>query len=655
MAFGDRKSGAIMSKSKKRLLVFADNKYHDGHEADFRHALTRALDKISYLVFEEIPKTPEGVFSAMISGILFSDAVLVDGTPYANVISPNSLIQYGICYALDKKCMFVAIKNNSREVLFEIKCKIVDGYVEFDYYLDFLTQFKNNFLEWVDTQKNDSRVKSNTLAVHSFIAFGIERWKTPDLFEIVSNFSLEKGWTPRVVSNIGSLSKLESLAKAVSQRSFCVFCLDKNDSEEIFLGIGLAIGMGRPFLIVKHKSVELPISLRGYRGIIEFDSYFQLKDELSKYEGKFLSDEVFEWEGTTYNDLLSKFEKQIGSIPSNKFNEFESVLLTVNSVLGDTAAKPYALLGELYREKNRKIAPDNVELLIMAKEYYEKALNVQKDYQLYQNAVAAIDKHIQLIELIKEKKYRSIPSLVNLIGGEIKADHYSQVKVYLLDVVSKLVGEKNYAHAISLLAAMQVHDKSEQIQKLIQQILNLAPLEIITALQDSQKLIAELESDKMQMVDRVKEKDLQLDKMTKEINFSSEQLLIEKENLEHVKIERDKLSSELKGISDQLSMFHDVMTNLESEIELAKNMTGRGVIVNFGKGWGIYRAIDGEPYVIRDRDKLLAQKGLELYSGDIVYDGDDVQIVEYLPNGAIVVRPDNDHYADVNTLLYNDE
>lgn len=643
-----------MRKSKKRLLVFANNKHHDGHDVDFRHALIRALDNISYSVFEEIHKTPEGIFSAMVGGILFSDAVLLDGTPSGNVTSPNLLIQYGVCYALNKKCIFVAIKNNSREVLQEIKHKIVDGYVDFEYYLDFSTQFKSEFLSWLEPPKKINKVKPNTLTVHSFIAFGVERWNDPDLFDIISNFSIGHKWTPRIVSHIGSLSRLESLASAVSQRSFCLFCLNKDDLEEIFLGIGLAIGMGRPFLIIKPKDVELPASLRGYHGIIEYESYSQLKNELGKYKGKFLSDNIFEWEGTTYNDLLSKLEKQLGSIPSNKFDEVESVLLTVNSVLGDIIAKPFALLGELYREKNRKISPDNVDLLIKAKEYYEKALSIQKSYQLYQNAVDAIDKHIQLIELIKEGRYRSIPTLINLIGGEIKDDHYLQVKEYLLDVVDKLVEECNYAHAISLLAAMQVHDKSEQIQKLIQKILNLAPLEIVIALQDSQKLIVELENDKTQINMQIKEKDLRLKEVVNNLVSANSQLVVEKEMVEKIQKERDELVSKLKDISDQLGVFYETVTRLETEIESAKAISGRGVIVNFGKGWGVYRAINGVPHVIRDSDRLLAKKGLALYGGDIVFDGDDIPIIEYLADSAIIIKPDNEHYADASALIKND-
>ena len=94
----------------------------------------------------------------------------------------------------------------------------------------------------------------------------------------------------------------KTLSKAVSQRSFCIFCLNKDNTEEIFLGIGLAIGMGRPFLIIKHRDIQLPKSLQGYHGIIEYDYFSQLREMLEKYTQKFLSDEVFNWEGATYGN-----------------------------------------------------------------------------------------------------------------------------------------------------------------------------------------------------------------------------------------------------------------------------------------------------------------------------------------------------------------
>jgi len=649
-----------MTNPKKRLLVFVSD-HHKGHEADFRSALGRALDKIPYSIFEDISKTPESVFSMMVGGILFSDAVLLDGALFTSKVSPDMLIQYGVCFALEKKCMFVSIKNNSRETFSEFKSKFIEGHVEFDYYLDLATQFNSKLLEWFDSPKPICRVKPNKLAVHSFITFGIDQRNNPDLYETVSNIRVEKEWMPRIVTNIGHISKLESLAKAVSQRSFCLFCLNKDNTEEIFLGIGLAIGMGRPFLIIKHKDIELPTSLHGYHGIIEYDNFSQLRGELNKYTEKFLSDEVFNWEGATYNDLLSRLERQIGNISPTKLDEFEAVLLTVNSALGDITAKPFALLGEIYREKNRKISPDNIELLVKAKEYYEKALNIQKNYQLYQNAVTAIDKHIQLTELINEKKYRSIPSLINLIGGDIKSDHYIQVKEYLLGVVKKLVEEKNFVHSISLLAAMQIHDKSEEIQKLIHQVLESAPLETIKALQDSQKYVVELENEKTQLISQIKEKDAQLDKIAKELTVSKEQLETSKsqlaginENLERVQKERDVLSSRLKNISAQLDVDQRTMNEFETKIESAKTI-GRQVVVNFGHpyGWAIYRAIDSEPYVVRAGERLSAKKGLVLEWGDKIYDEDGIQILELLSHDAVVFNPDDDYYADVRNLKKN--
>lgn len=224
----------------------------------------------------------------------------------------------------------------------------------------------------------------------------------------------------------------------------------------------------------------------------------------------------------------------------------------------------------------------------------------------------------------------------------------------MLGVVDKLVEEKNYAHAISLLAAMQVHDKSEQIQKLIYQVLNLAPFEIIKALQDSQELIVELEGDKARIVDEVREKDLKLDKITREITISSGQLLEEQEKFEQIKKERDELNSKLNNISSQLSSIYEVVSKLGSEIKSAKVAAGLGVIINFGYGWAIYKALDSKPYIVREGRRHMVEKGFPLISGDRVYDEDDVCVFEYLPRNAIVLKPNDALYSAVDSALKED-
>jgi hypothetical protein len=202
-----------MTKPKKRLLIFVTDHAKEGHKADFRSALERALEKIPYSIFEDISKTPESTFSVMVGGILFSDAVLLDGALLANKVSPDTLIQYGVCYALEKKCLLIFIKNNSMEAFSKFESKFIESHAEFDYYLDFATQFKSKLLEWFDGPKPICRIKPNKLAVHSFITFGIDQRNNLDLYETVSNIRTEKQWMPRIVSNLGHISKLDSLAK----------------------------------------------------------------------------------------------------------------------------------------------------------------------------------------------------------------------------------------------------------------------------------------------------------------------------------------------------------------------------------------------------------------------------------------------------------
>jgi predicted RNase H-like nuclease (RuvC/YqgF family) len=227
-----------------------------------------------------------------------------------------------------------------------------------------------------------------------------------------------------------------------------------------------------------------------------------------------------------------------------------------------------------------------------------------------------------------------------------------------MGVVNKLVEGKDYVHAISLLAAMQIHDKSEDLQALVQKVINSAPLEIIKALQDSQKQIVELEGEKTHLASQIKEKDTQIDKITKELESSKSQLessksqlAATKENLERIQKERDELSIKLKGFSAQLSEVHKTIDKLETEIESVKELGGRGVVVNFGYGWAIYGALKSEPYIIRDGERLPARKGLVLKNGDVIYDADGHQIEEYLPSNSIVIRPNQESYQDVINYL----
>jgi hypothetical protein len=83
-----------MADEKKKLLVFVDTSDRIGHEADFRFALGKALDKNLFWIFEDLAKTPENIFTKTIGGILSSHAVLLDRGCQANDISSRLLIQY---------------------------------------------------------------------------------------------------------------------------------------------------------------------------------------------------------------------------------------------------------------------------------------------------------------------------------------------------------------------------------------------------------------------------------------------------------------------------------------------------------------------------------------------------------------------------------
>ena len=92
-----------MPSGFRNILFFVNESDHGGHSDDIRFAIRRALDKVDYSIFQDLPKKPENIFDAIIDEILLSKAVLLDGIPFPKKITPDFLVQYGICYPLNKK------------------------------------------------------------------------------------------------------------------------------------------------------------------------------------------------------------------------------------------------------------------------------------------------------------------------------------------------------------------------------------------------------------------------------------------------------------------------------------------------------------------------------------------------------------------------
>ena len=268
--------------SEQLLVVSVNDDCEKGHGKDIRVSLNRALTDIPYSIFQDRPKKPEHVFSATVEEILLCDGVLLDALS-SSTHTPDILIQFGISYALGKKNLFLSVKHNSQS-LSPITSKIINNYViSFDYYLDLTTTLKPKAYKWLRENTKPQKIERNEVPVHSFSVFGVNQETSPDLHQTISDFSGSTDWKARFYRELGFTSPLKDLSTAIGMRSFCIFCLDENSNENLYLGIGIAIGMGVPFLILKPNNVIIQKSLGGYDGIIEFSNKSQLKNNLKKY------------------------------------------------------------------------------------------------------------------------------------------------------------------------------------------------------------------------------------------------------------------------------------------------------------------------------------------------------------------------------------
>lgn len=642
-----------------KILVFLNTTFDKGHEADMRSSFEKVFNEDDFLVFQDLPKSPENIFNKVVEEILVNDVILLDGICTPQKISSDILIQYGISCSLNKKVLFLSVKSAASAQSAEPRSSLIENYLEQSYYLDIQKELKKGISKRLSPLKLDITVPSFEKPVHAFSVFGVDQDENKDVYEIVSKFASGTGWHIKFHSSLGAWSKMSSLAQDIGARSFCVFHLTENDHENIFIGIGLAIGLGRPFLVLKKAGIQLPEALNGYDGVLEYIGYSDLLENIKKYSTVFLSDEVFRWKGATYNSLLDRIEKIIGGLSGEEFNKTEYILIAIANVPALSLAQPYALLGDLYRERNAKLRSGDKDLLIKAKDFYLRALSIQPEYPRCKDAIDVLDKHIAVLELIGERKFHSLPRLINLIGENLTLEQYSQVREYLIGVAENLIDEKDFVHAIALLATLQKHDRSDEINDLVQSVLERAPQEMLAALQDIQQYAVELENRTTTLVASIEVKDTQIDSLLSNVDALSVQIQENEKRILSLKAEKDKINEKLENIYAQFLAVQKTKENLEDiisndkvkqKIEQARKIDGRGVAVNFGWGWGIYKALVGHPFIIRNGEKLLAKDGFVLIGGDTVVDEED-NSMSFIPSGAIVVNPDDERYDHLKKLL----
>lgn len=564
------------------FFVNIDEGHKRGHNKDTVYALRSSKYSKQFKIYQETPKTPDSIVQSVLEGILTSDAVFLDAILDKQASYKDRLIQFGIAFALEKQRYFFYIRDNSsRED--KLHSEYVESFtVEASGYLHFI-EILNKKTEVLISQSQPKPQKPTDKSYQSFSVIGTNESTNPDLIKAVKDFATQKGWHAAFYKPLSGANIHDELSRHVAIKPFCVFCVNKLTDINTYIAIGLALGFGVPFLILIEKGEIIAQILNGYAGIIMYESKTELLADLEKYTAIFSSPEIFKkWDGFTYFHLLSKTEKRLSEAnTASEIEEIENVILAVSKVGRATSILAYTLLGDIFRRKNQVVDPLNTDYLKDAISWYEKALKIQGDNTRCVDGIDATKKLIQLIDLVKDKNYESIPELVYLIGKGINSEQYQYLRSFLINEVKKLVMNEEYIPAIALLAAMQKHDKSDDLSDLWEAVNPKKFLELIQKYQE----------------DELK-----------------------------LKIELNNALEKNKDIDDQLSNAYKEVkqaNQIKTKLEHATEFYGKNIFVNLGRGWAAYTPIRGLPYILRNGQKIRAKEGFPIIDGDTVYDGDD--------------------------------
>jgi hypothetical protein len=416
----------------------------------------------------------------------------------------------------------------------------------------------------------------------------------PDLIKTIKDFATEKSWHPGVHKPPSGTNIHEELSRQVSARTFSLFCLNKFADASVYIAIGLALGFGIPLLIIIEEGIVIPQILSGYTGVITYTSNTDLIEKLIKYTEIFLSPEIYKtWEGFTYFYLLSKTEKRLNETTSQiEIEEIERIILAITNVGRIPLALAYNLLGDVFRRKSQVSDPTNISYLQQAVSYYEKALSVQNDHQRSIDGIEYKKKLIQLIDLVVNKNYDSIPELIYIIGNKINLEQYQYLRLFVLGEIKNLITNSEFLHGIALLAAIQKFDVSDEVTSLWKSI---DPKHLIEKIQNYQQVEIEMKARLRLAMEKIEDTTTELGRANKAIEQANQ---------------------------------------LQSKLENTTNFYGRHIFVNFGVGWGTYRPIKGLPYILHNNQndrKEIATEGMPISRGDWVYDGDDHYCFHFIP------------------------
>jgi hypothetical protein len=587
---------------RARILVSINDNHERGHSRDLRSALKNTKFSNQFIIYQDLQKKPDSHLQLTLEEILLSKAVLIDATSDEETYK-DRLIKFGIAFALEKPRYFFYIRENSAGID-KVKSNYIDNFIiEVSGYYNF-TELLNEKKKTLITEAPIRPQRPTDARYSAFSVLGVNESTDPDLTKTIKDFAIEKEWHAVFHKPPSGSNMHEELSRQVGARTFSLFCMNKFADASLYIAIGLALGWGVPFLIIIEEGVMMPQVLSGYTGIVTYTSNTDLTKKLTHYTEIFFSPEIFKtWEGFTYFYLLSKIEKRLNEISSEiEIKEIEEIVLAITNAGRKPINEAYILLGDVYRRKTQIINPLNTKYLGQAIFWYKKALSLQPNNERCIDGIDSTKKLIQLINLIIHKNYDSIPQLIYLIGNNINLEQYRYLKSFLLGEVKELFEKDEFLHAIALLAAIQKHDKSEDVTKLWEKVNPKNFIELIQMYQEDEI----------------------------------------------------KLKMKLKAASEKNKEIFDQLSNAYKEIDQAKKIKtklddtmdsyGREIFVNLGIGWAAYRPIEGLPYVKRNDEKITATEGMPILRGDWVYDGDDNYIFHYLSEYESSIL---DHYRNL--------
>jgi hypothetical protein len=91
--------------------------------------------------------------------------------------------------------------------------------------------------------------------------------------------AFESAMVPYSCINHNEGTILDASVEAIKKARFCIFRIDKECSPDVFLLLGIAIGLGRPWRILNRKGSSLPSDLQGLSNL-EFQSFEYLKSKI---------------------------------------------------------------------------------------------------------------------------------------------------------------------------------------------------------------------------------------------------------------------------------------------------------------------------------------------------------------------------------------